>query len=418
MVRYCLPEQGLEVSQVRERLTEAQQGDWGVRSGRLPLHCYFASETVDEISRAAFNQFADANVLAPKAFPSCHKMECEVVAMALGLLNAPLDASGSITSGGTESIILALKAARDEAAERHCIDKPSIVIPDSAHPAFDKGAQLLGLSVIRVSVDADMRSDVAAMEAAITRDTILIAGSAPSLPFGLVDRIEELSDLAMRHGLWLHVDACVGGMLAPFVRELGHPLPAFDFCVPGVRSLSADLHKFGYSAKGASLVLYRSENDQRFQFNHFANWPKGGYFTPTLAGTRSGGPVASAWAVMHHLGRRGYLDITAELMNLRARYLEQFEGIEGLRLMTVPDLTIIAFTAVDLDIFDIAAKMSTRGWYMSLVGRPKAIHQTLNLVHRARFDDYFDDLRQSVAEVRAAPAGGEPAEQDYLVLTY
>ncbi len=418
MVRYALPDTGLDVAQVRERLTHVQQGDWDVRDGRLPLHCYFASRTVDEISRTAFAQFADSNALAPAAFPSCQRMENDVVGMVLGLLNAPSGASGSITSGGTESIILALKAARDEAAARSSSGQPNIVIPESAHPAFDKGAQLLGITVTRTPVGADLRSDVSAMESAITPDTILIAGSAPSLPFGLIDRIDELSELAQRRRVWLHVDACVGGLLSPFVRELGYDLPAFDFDLPGVRSLSADLHKFGYSAKGASLILYRSLDDQRFQFNHFAHWPKGEYFTPTLSGTRSGGPIASAWAVMHHLGRQGYLGITAALMDLRNRHLQRLASIRGLAVIAPPHLTIIATASDELDAFDIARRMSDRGWYMSLVARPRAIHQTVNLVHAARLDEYFRDLRLAVEEVRAQPPAQRHSAKDQLVLTY
>lgn len=418
MVLYTLPDQGLDVAALRDRLTELQQGDWDARNGRLPLHCYFASNAVDEISQAAYSQFANANALAPQAFPSCQRMERDVVAMTLSLLNGSSRSTGNITSGGTESIILALKSARDHAAAKRATTHPNIVIPDSAHPAFDKAAQLLGLSVMRIPVAGDLRCDVSAMEAAITPDTILIAGSAPSLPFGLIDHLAELNEVALRKNVWMHVDACIGGLLAPFVRELGYVLPAFDFALPAVRSISADLHKFGYSAKGASLVLYRCEDDHRFQFSHFSNWPKGEYFTPTLAGTRSGGPIASAWAVMHYLGRQGYLEITSALMSLRDRYLAEFERIPELNVIGPPDLTVVTVTSPNLNIFAIANKMRDRGWYMSLVARPRAIQQTLNLVHEDRFNEYFDDLRQSIAEISHSPENTEHALEERLVLTY
>lgn len=418
MTFYAMPDQGLDARALLDRLTELQQSDWDAREGRLPLHCYFASNAVDEISQAAYSQFANANALAPQAFPSCQRMERDVVAMTLNLLNGNSRSAGSITSGGTESIILALKAARDQAAANRATARPNIVIPDSAHPAFDKAAQLLGLSVTRVAVAADLRCDVSAMEAAITPDTILIAGSAPSLPFGLIDHIAELNEIALSKNLWMHVDACIGGLLAPFVRELGYALPAFDFALPAVRSISADLHKFGYSAKGASLVLYRDEDDHRFQFNYFSNWPKGEYFTPTLAGTRSGGPIASAWAVMHHLGRQGYLEITSALMSLRDRYLAEFARIPELAVIGPPDLTVVTVTSPSLNIFAISNAMRERGWYMSLVARPTAIQQTVNLVHEGRFKEYFDDLCQSIAGIRHAPQSAEHALEERWVLTY
>lgn len=375
---YTLPDQGLDVAASRDRLTKLRQGDWDAHSGRLPLHCYFASNAVDEISQSA----------------------------------------GSITSGGTESIILALKAARHYAASKRITAHPNIVIPDSAHPAFDKAAQLIGLTVTRVAVSADLRCNVSAMEAAVTPDTILIAGSAPSLPFGLINHLAELNEVALRKNVWMHVDACIGGLLAPFVRELGYALPAFDFALPAVRSISADLHKFGYSAKGASLVLYRSEDDHRFQFSHFSNWPKGEYFTPTLAGTRSGGPIASAWAVMHYPGRQGYLEITSALMSLRDHYLAEFKRIPALSGIGPPDLTVVTVTSPSLNIFTIANKMRDRGWYMSLVARSRAIQQTVNLVRENRFNEYFDDLRQSIAGISHAPENAEHALEERLVLTY
>jgi glutamate/tyrosine decarboxylase-like PLP-dependent enzyme len=418
MALYILPDHGLDFSTLQDRLTELQQSDWDARGGRLPLHCYFASDAVDQVSQAAYNRFAHANALAPQAFPSCQRMENDVVSMALNLLRASPASAGSITSGGTESIILAIKAARDFALSQRAIGRPNIVIPDSAHPAFDKAAQLMGLVVVRVPVASDLRCDVSAMEAAMDDDTVLVAASAPSLPFGLIDRLGELSEVALRRNVWMHVDACIGGMLAPFVRELGYALPDFDFTLPAVRSMSADLHKFGYAAKGASLVLYRHEADHRFQFSHFSNWPKGEYLTPTLAGTRSGGPIASAWAVMHFLGRQGYLDVTSSLMGLRERFLAAFASIAELEVLGPPELTVVTITSKHLDIFALAHLMRERGWYMSLVARPRAIQQTINLVHEARFGEYFHDLRSCVAAITSGSEIIEHALEEDMVLTY
>lgn len=418
MFSYPLPDQGTDITTLQQHLRNLQQEDWSHRDGRLPLHCYFASDEADRVASEAYVQFANANALAPQAFPSCQRMEREVVSMALSMLHAGPGAAGSITSGGTESIILAIKAARDAMRSRRDPIRPNIVIPNSAHPAFDKAAHLLGLTVFRVPVAPDLRCDVVAMEAAINEDTVLIAGSAPSLPFGLIDRLQELSEVADRRRVWMHVDACIGGMLAPFIRELGYQLPAFDFELPGVRTMSVDLHKFGYSAKGASLVLYRSEVDHEFQFSHFSAWPKGNYFTPTLSGTRSGGPIASAWAVMHYLGREGYLRVTRDLMHLRDAYLAEFARLPELSVIGPADLTVISVTSPRMDIFEVADEMRERGWYMSLVAKPPAIQQTVNLVHKPRFLQYFDDLRQSIAIVSGRKAAGKRVVVERVVATY
>ncbi|MCU6502461.1 aspartate aminotransferase family protein [Rugamonas sp. A1-17] len=413
-----LPEQGCDWDSLKQRMQVLQRGDWSHRDGRLPLHCYFAGEEVGKVAAEAYSMFASANALAPQAFPSCGQMEREVVAMVLDLLHRPDGGAGSMTSGGTESIILAVKAARDHARAMRHAHRPNIVIPESAHPAFDKAAQLLGLDVRRVPVADDYRCDVAAMEAALDDETVLLVASAPSLPYGLIDRIEAMAALALRKRVWLHVDSCIGGMLAPFVQQLGYPVPAFDFRLPGVRSMSVDLHKFGYAAKGASLILYRDAADQQFQFSRFNRWPKGDYFTPTLAGTRSGGAIASAWAVMRFLGREGYLHISRQVMQLRDRYLAGLAALPSVQLLGTPELSVVTFTTRSPShVFALADGMRSRGWYMSLVASPPAIQQTVNLVHAALADQYFDDLRAVLHDVLARGTEA-PADRQQLVVTY
>ena len=408
----------LDASALRDQLHLLQRGDWNHRDGRLPLHGYFADDEVSRVAHEAYGMFATTNALAPQAFPSCRTMETEVVSMVLGLLRAGSTAAGSITSGGSESIILALKTARDQARATRTVAHPNIVLPASAHPAFDKGAHLLGLEVRRVPLAANHRADVDAMAAALDADSILVVGSAPSLPFGLIDPIGALSELALQRGVWLHVDACIGGLLAPFVEAIGRPVPAFDFRLPGVRSMSADLHKFGYAAKGASLVLYRDEADHQFQFSRFSNWPKGDYETPTLAGTRSGGAIAAAWAVMRLLGQDGYCRITERLMALRDRYLAGFAALPALSVLGTPELSVVTLVSPQLDIFAVADTMRERGWYMSLVAEPPGIQQTINLVHEPVVDRYLADLRQATALAAALPSPATEARPRRQVLTY
>ncbi|MDP9968072.1 glutamate/tyrosine decarboxylase-like PLP-dependent enzyme [Variovorax paradoxus] len=413
------PRQGMSVETVRQELLNLQRSDWRHSEGRLPLHGYFASKAVSDIANEAASMFANTNALAPNAFPSCKKMEQDVVSMALHLLNGNSKSSGSITSGGTESIILSVKAARDKTRASRALRRPNIVVPSSAHPAFDKAAQLLDVAISRVPVDVDWRCHVSAMEQAIDGDTFFIAASAPSLPYGLIDPVSELSEIALKHGIWLHVDACIGGLLAPFVRQTGYPVSDFDFMVRGVRSISTDLHKFGYAAKGASLILYRDKEDHQFQYSHFRNWPKGEYITPTLAGTRSGGPIASAWAVMHFLGEDGYREITKRLMILRDRYLAGFDEMPELTVLGRPELTVLTVISDKVSVFSIADEMRRRNWYMSLVAEPAGIQQTVNLVHESIVDTYLKDLKAAIAFARAQ----EPDQDFHLqhasrVVTY
>ncbi|MEK6317687.1 pyridoxal phosphate-dependent decarboxylase family protein [Burkholderia gladioli] len=415
-----LPEAGTAWPELHAQLVEMKRRDWDPYAGRLPLHAYFAGDEVKRVAEAAFMMFAHQNHLAPNTFPSLERMESELVAMVGGLLRAPSQTSGNLTSGGSESIMLALKAARDRDRARRggAHGAPNIVIPASAHPAFDKGAHLLGLRVVRVALDRSLRCRVDAMAEAIDEQTILLAGSLPSLPFGSADPIEPIARLAAQRGIWCHVDACLGGLVAPFAAELGYAVPQFDFSVPGVSSISTDLHKFGYAMKGASLLLYADERDHRYQPMEFRDWPKGLYRTPTLLGSRSGGPVAAAWAVMRHLGRSGYRDVTRRLMALRDAYLARFAELDGLAVLGSPPLSVFAVASTRLDVFVLAQRMRERGWYMSLVADPLAFQQTLSLAHEPVMESYFQDLREAlVARDEPARASGGPRPR-WDVTTY
>jgi glutamate/tyrosine decarboxylase-like PLP-dependent enzyme len=337
------------------------------------------------------------------AFPSLKQMEDEVVGMGLSLLHGPPGARGSMTSGGTESILLAVKACREEARARG-IDTSGaeIVVPRSAHPAFDKAALYLGLRVVRVPVAQDLRADPSAMAEALTERTLMIVGSAPCFPYGVIDPIADLSELALRRGVWLHVDACVGGYFAPFARMNGVPVPPFDFELPGVRSMSADLHKYGYAAKGASTVFHRSEAQWRHQVFQFDDWPAGGMTTPTLAGTRPGGAIASAWAVMNYLGVEGYREKAHQVTDTRARLMEAIAAMDGLRTYGEPLLGLFLYGSDTLDPFAIWGRMLQRGWFTGLTTEPRAIHLMLSPAHAGVVDEYLADLAASVREVSAS----------------
>ena len=350
-------------------MTELKRDDLDWRGGRHAAFVWHADEAVEKVAREAYALFMTENGLGMRVFPSLRRMEADVVAMVAGLVGGDAAVRGHMTSGGTESIFLAAHAAR-EWARRHRPDvtAPEIVAAFSAHPAIDKAAHYLGMRVVRVPTGSDFRADVAAMAAAVTPRTVMCYASAPTYSLGVVDPVAALGALAQERGLWLHVDACVGGVLGPFVRELGYPVPAFGLDLPGVSSLSADLHKSGYAAKGASVILYRDAEREACGRWEFSDWPTGLYAVPTFAGTRPGGAIAAAFAVMHFLGAEGYRQIAATVMQARERLVAGLARIEGLHVWGEPDLWTVAYGAEVCDVHAVADQMTARRWS---VGRVK-----------------------------------------------
>lgn len=395
------PEQGASHDTVMQVLQEKKANDANWQDGRVPLFVFRGSEQAYETGRAAFMEYFSENALgAARAFPSVRSMEQDILGMALSLFNAPPRASGFMSTGGTESIILAVQACRNHARAQRGdpAHRGNIVVAESAHPAFNKAAAMMDLVVKRVPVNAGLRADIAAMAAQIDPDTIMLVGSAPCFPFGVFDPISDLSALAQQHGLWLHVDACVGGYLAPFARNLGYSIPAFDFSLPGVCSMSADLHKYGWSPKPASTVLYRDAGLAAWQPFYFDEWPNGTFVTPTLVGTRPAGGVAGAWATMQLLGRSGYESIAGELLAAVSQYRKTINAMDGLHVLGEPELSIVAFTSEPRDPFDVANAMAQRGWQPGLLQRPRAIHRMMSMLHVASMDQYLADLQAVMAE--------------------
>ena len=398
------PQSGRPRAEIEAALDAMATGDADWRGGRVPLFVFGAGAEVAEVGRAAFNRFFTENALGgARAFPSLKRMETEIVAMGLDLFHAPDGAAGFMTSGGTESIVLAVQACRDwnRARRSDPAHRGNLVLPMTAHPAFDKAARLMDLKVRRVGLRADLRADPVAIEAAIDRDTIMAVGSAPCFPYGVVDPIEEVAEVARRHDVWLHVDACVGGYFAPFAKALGRPIPAFDLGVPGVCSLSADLHKFGFCPKPASTVFYADAARAKMQGFDLDVWPNGRFATATLVGTRPGGGVAAAWAVINFLGRDGYLAIAERLLAMKDAYVAGISEIDGMTVFGAPDLSIIGFGAPGRDIAAVAAGMGERGWIPGMLREPPGLHMMMSLLHEPVRPRYLADLAEVVA---AAPA--------------
>jgi glutamate/tyrosine decarboxylase-like PLP-dependent enzyme len=401
MTRKTIPQHGTDWKALGTELEELGRGDVDWRRGRTAVYVFNAGEDVLQVAKEAYALFQSENALGPAAFPSLKRMEAEVVSMGLDLLHGAEGACGNMTSGGSESIFLAVKACREAArAAGRDTTGGEIVLPRSAHPAFDKAAQVLDLCTVRVPVAEDLRADPQAMADAIGDRTLMLVGSAPCFPYGLIDPIEALGEITASRGVWLHVDACVGGYFAPFARMNGVDVPPFDFSVPGVHSISADLHKYGYAAKGASTLFHRTEAQRGFQVFDFDDWPAGGMTTPTAAGTRPGGAVASAWAVMHYLGIEGYRQKARAVTETR----HEISNIDGLSPVGTPQLGLFAFGSDTLDIYAVWGRLLQRGWFTGLLTEPKAIHLMLSPAHAEFADEYLADLRDAVAEVAATGA--------------
>jgi glutamate/tyrosine decarboxylase-like PLP-dependent enzyme len=412
-----IPAKGRTWDELKAELETAKKDDFSWRKGRMALYFYYLNEEVKRVQQEAYLAYWTENAMGQRAFPSMKKLESEVMQMGLSLLNAPETAVATFTSGGTESIFLAVKSARDWARETKGITEPNMVIPRTAHPAFDRAAEYLNIKVMRVPTTRnDFRADVPEMAWRIDANTIMLLGSAPNYPYGVFDPIREIAALATERKLWMHVDACVGGFLAPFVRKLGYDIPEFDFAIPGVTSISADLHKYGYAAKGASLMLLRDAALQKHQTFNFSNWERGAYSNNTAQGTRSGGAVASAWAVMNFLGENGYMKWAAVIMDTVEKLTSGIKAIPGLSVLEPHELCLFVYRSVDpdLDIGAVADAMTTRGWFVGRQAEPPGIHMHLNPVHAETADEYLEHLAEAVAEVRATkPRSVAPAGRTY-----
>ena len=395
------PTQGRSHQDVLAKMRAARDHDVHWKQGRAFGLVYHISEEIDALLKEASNLFFAENGLNPTAFPSLRKFETEIVAMSASLLGGDEDVRGNVTSGGTESLLCVVKAARDWAGNhRPEITQPEIVLPASAHPAFDKAGHYFGVKLIHVPAREDLRADVSTMIQAVTPNTIMMVGSAPAYPHGVVDPIAELAAAARELGLLFHVDACVGGFMLPFVRKLGYAVPDFDFRIPGVTSISADLHKYGYAAKGASVILYRNAELRRHQMFVTTEWPGGIYPSPTLAGTRPAGPIAAAWAILNYLGEEGYRKITATTMET-VRYIQAgINAIPGLKVMSNPEMSVFAIGSDGLDVYEVADELSLRGWHLDRQHFPQTLHMTVNYVHSTVADEFLQDLAESAETVR------------------
>jgi glutamate/tyrosine decarboxylase-like PLP-dependent enzyme len=406
-----MPEVGLPTSEVMQRLITMKQGDQDWRGGRVFSLVYSAGDDVHELLSDALSLFSAENGLNVLAFPSIGVMQHDIVRNTATLLGADDPAAGGavegyLTSGGTESLLQAVKTARDVGRARG-VARPGVVAAESAHAAFTKAADYFDVELVRVPVDADFRVSAGALADACSDSTILVVGSAPTYPQGVIDPIADIAALALDRGILCHVDACMGGFLLPFLRELGRVDEPFDFTVPGVTSMSADVHKYGYASKGASVILYRTHELARHQVFVTTDWLGGLYASTAMAGTRPAGPIAAAWAAIMHIGHQGYLELSRTAHDAARELRAGIEAHDALEVRGDPPATVIAFGARDaaaLDIFAVGERLAAEGWYLDRQNRPDSLHATVHAGSAATVPALVADLGRAIRAVGSSRA--------------
>ncbi|MCP4020886.1 MAG: aspartate aminotransferase family protein [Desulfobacteraceae bacterium] len=396
--------------EVLESMQSFGKDDAKYKNGRTWSLVYHLNDEHTQFLKDAHGLYFSENGLNPMAFKSLKRFEHEVVKMAAGLLNGDQNVVGTMTSGGTESCLLPVMTYRERAKAKKRIGsiKPEIIAPQSIHVAWEKACKYFNVKMVSIPLKKDFRVDVMALKKKINKHTIMIVASAPSYPHGVIDPIEEIGQVALERKIPFHVDACLGGFFLPFMEQIGFTLPAFDFRVPGVTSISADVHKYGFAAKGVSILLYRNMEYLKHQFFIHQDWPGGVFASPALLGTRPGGPIAAAWAAMNALGKKGYQKITGQIMGCTKKLMDGINTIDGLAIMGRPHMSVFAYASTDpvINIFAVGDVMEDKGWHIDRLQRPEGLHAMVTPAHEAAADQYLMDLREAVDFVRENPQLG------------
>jgi glutamate/tyrosine decarboxylase-like PLP-dependent enzyme len=401
-----IPQQGLSKQEILATLQAFKSRDMDWKAGKVWGYVYNPGEDPAEVTREAYMSFLTENGLDPTVFPSMLKLETEVVRATINLLRGDSNAVGHLTTGGTESIMLAVKTARDLARAKHPeITQPEMVLPRTAHAAFHKAAHYLSVKPVVVEIDPQtFKVRAEDMRAAITRNTILLVASAPNYSQGVIDPIGDIGRIAQEKDLLFHVDACVGGLHLSFMRKLGYSLPDFDFTVPGVTSISTDLHKYGYAAKGCSVVMYRNKDIRKYQIFACTDTTAYTLINPTVLSSKSGGPMAGAWAIMNFLGEEGYMRIIREVQAGTKKLIDGVNAIDGLQALGEPAMCMFSFKSDVINVYQLADEMSKRGWYIqgqfSTPLTPRNLHISVTHGTAPNADALLDDLRECMEIVK------------------
>ena len=412
---YALPRKGLNRDEIlRECEEHAKMGDCNWRDGRVSGAVYMYDVEHKEILHDVYSYFAETNPLHPEVFPGVRKMEAEIVSMCLDMYNGDNGECGVTTSGGTESILMAMKAYREVGYSKG-IKFPEIIMAISAHSAFMKAASYFGMRAVRVKVDKNYSVDIKAMEKAITRNTVVLVVSAPSYPHGIIEPVEEIAKLGLKYNIGVHVDCCLGGFLLPFMKDAGYSIPDFDFTVNGVTSISCDTHKYGYGPKGCSVILYRNSELRANQYFVDTDWSGGIYASPAIAGSRSGVTLACTWAAMIHMGREGYIEKTKEIVKVREEVEKEVRKIPEVMVFGQPKASVLAIGSKTIDIFRVSDHLSKRGWHLNNLQFPAGFHICFTAVHIGKniSSEFVEDLKECIEVARGDDSSSGDASQIY-----
>lgn len=424
-----------EVTSELEKSTKMKHTKW--EDGRVSGAVYHGGDKILQLQTKAYSLFSVANQLHPDVFPAVRKMESEVVSMVLNLYNAPKGAEGTSTSGGTESLLLACLSACQKAYHERGVTKPEIIAPETIHAGFDKAAYYFKINLIHAPLDPKtFKVDLKAVERLVTKNTVLIAGSAPNFPHGIIDDIEGLSKIALKNKIPLHVDACLGSFIVPFLSKAGFPdIPKFDFRVPGVTSISCDTHKYGFAPKGSSIIMYRNNQLRQYQYFVTTSWTGGLYASPTLAGSRPGALMAGCWATLMTIGYDGYLESCRDIVNTSQKIKHAIrgdsqdvyvgsgsssekipEGIPELQVIGDPIASVVSFTSDKISIYELADVMNRKGWHLNALQKPAAIHIAVTRLTVPVVDEFLNDLKEAVKELVEAGSAPSSSTSDTSVL--
>ncbi|KAI5747317.1 hypothetical protein M8J77_013437 [Diaphorina citri] len=401
-----LPSQGrnrLEILELVSNYLARGHYDW--KHGRVSGAVYYYQQDLVDLLTEVFGLTSYTNPLHPDIFPGVCKMEAEVIKMCARMFNGGPETCGCMTSGGTESIMMACKAYRDYAREEKGISLPEIVLPTTAHPAFDKAANYFGMKVKHIRLTSSYTVDLAALQSAITGNTVMLVGSMPNFPYGTMDDIGAIAKLGEKYGIPVHVDCCLGGFLAPFMSAAGYPLPPFDFSLPGVTSISVDTHKYGFTPKGSSVVLYRELKYKHCQYFVTSDWPGGNYGSPSVSGSRSGGIIATCWAAMMYFGFEGYVNTTRSIIET-VKYIEkELRSMDGLFIFGTPATSVIALGSDVFHIYRLSSGLNKRGWNTNSLQFPVGIHICITHMHTQPgvADKFISDVREELAIIMQNP---------------
>ncbi|CAA0081433.1 putative sphingosine-1-phosphate lyase [Halioglobus japonicus] len=400
-----MPDHGAASADILQQLEAFKERDPRYKEGKVWSLVYYLNEEHSSFLKDAYHLFASENGLNPGAFKSLKKIESEVISATADILHGTEDVCGVVTSGGTESCLMAVKTYRDMARDQRRVKKPEMIITEAAHVAWFKASEYFGVKIRLVPLKPDFTPDLDKLRSLINRNTVMILGSAPEYPHGTIDPIEAMGEIAQSKNIPLHVDACVGGFILPFMAMNGEDLPAWDYRVPGVTSISADIHKYGYAAKGASTITYRNLDYLRYQMFVYQNWPGGVFASSALLGTRPGGGYAAAWGALQYFGKDGYCKLAADTLQAVNQLKAGIEDIPELEIMGNPQGPLFSFRSRDtnLNIYAVGDQMDARGWQVNRNQYPPGLHAMVTAQHLAVVEDYLADLRDAVVAVKADP---------------